>query len=93
MTDLTGGKGPCKNCRLLSEVRIPPGSGIGRHEHQKETEYYIILEGSGVVMDNGKEVRVHPGDCVITGDGAEHSILNDQHTDLRMIAVIITYTT
>lgn len=91
MTDLTGGNGPCKNCRLISDVRIPPGAGIGKHQHLNETEYYIILEGSGIVMDNGKEVRVTAGDCVITGHGAEHSILNDQKADLRLIAVIITH--
>ncbi|MFQ3619965.1 MAG: cupin domain-containing protein [Spirochaetales bacterium] len=93
MTDLTGGVGPCKNCRLLSYVRIPPGAGIGLHRHEHETEYYIILEGAGVVMDNGKEVQVTAGDCVITGHGSEHSILNNQSTDLRLIAVIITHST
>lgn len=91
MTDLTGGIGPCKNSRLIAEVLIPPGAGIGRHDHQTETEYYIILEGTAVVNDNGKEVTVGAGDVVITGDGAEHSITNRGDEPVRMIAVIVTY--
>ncbi len=91
MTDLTGGKGPCKNCRLIADVVIPPGSGIGEHEHDTETEYYILLEGEATVNDNGKNVTVHAGDVVITGDGAKHSITNTGTVPVRMIAVIITY--
>ena len=91
MTDLTAGKGTCKNCRLIVEFQIPPGAGIGPHVHDKETEYYIMLEGTAVVNDNGKDVTVNAGDVVITGDGAGHSITNKGNTTVKMIAVIITY--
>ena len=47
-----------KNARLFSEVTLPPGASVGEHKHNSETEYYIILEGTGIVMDNGvKKVR------------------------------------
>jgi mannose-6-phosphate isomerase-like protein (cupin superfamily) len=91
MTDLTAGKGTCRNCRLLSQVDIPPGAGIGRHDHQSETEYYIMLEGSAEVEDNGAMIPVGPGDVVITGDGAAHSITNTGTKPVKMIAVIVTY--
>ncbi|MDR1625797.1 MAG: cupin domain-containing protein [Spirochaetia bacterium] len=91
MTDLTAGTGTCKNCRLLSLVDIPPGAGIGRHDHQTETEYYIMLEGSAEVEDGGTMVTVGPGDVVITGDGAAHSITNTGTKPVKMIAVIVTY--
>ena len=93
MTDLTAGTGTCKNCRLLVDFVIPPGAGIGPHAHEKETEYYIMLEGTAVVNDNGKDVTVNAGDVVITGDGAKHSITNKGTAPVRMIAVIITYNT
>ena len=91
MTDLTGGKGPCRNSRLIAEVVIPPGAGIGHHDHQTETEYYIMLEGTAMVNDDGKDLTVGPGDVVITGDGAAHSITNRGTDTVKMIAVIITY--
>ncbi|MCX7655363.1 MAG: cupin domain-containing protein [Treponemataceae bacterium] len=80
-----------KNARLLSEVTIPSGASIGEHRHDSETEYYIILEGEGTVIDNGIPEKVQAGDVVITGDGASHSIKNTGTTPLRLLAVIITH--
>jgi mannose-6-phosphate isomerase-like protein (cupin superfamily) len=81
---------PCANCRLLAEVLIPPGAGIGVHEHVNETEYYLITGGAGIVTDNGKEVQVKAGDVVETGGGASHAIRNSGAAPLTMVAVIIT---
>lgn len=80
-----------KNARLLSEVTLPPGASIGEHRHDSETEYYIILEGNGLVKDNGVDKPVKAGDVVVTGDGASHSIKNTGAEPLKLIAVIITY--
>jgi len=80
-----------KNARLLSEITLPPGASIGEHRHDSETEYYIILEGTGMVKDNGVDTPIKAGDVVVTGDGASHSIKNTGTTLLKFIAVIITY--
>lgn len=80
-----------KNARLLSEISLPSGASIGEHRHDSETEYYIILEGTGMVVDNGTEKPVKPGDVVVTGDGASHSIKNTGSVPLKFHAVIITY--
>ncbi|MDX9827295.1 MAG: cupin domain-containing protein [Spirochaetia bacterium] len=85
-----GGAQLQKHLRLLSEITIPPGSSIGQHPHVAETEYYIILEGSALVDDNGTPVNVRPGDIVITNGGATHSIEATGTAPLRMIAVIVT---
>ncbi len=79
-----------KHCRLMSSIVIPAGAGIGEHQHDAETEYYIILKGSAIVVDDGKDVRVGPGDVVVTGNSASHSIRNDGATDMEMMAVILT---
>jgi mannose-6-phosphate isomerase-like protein (cupin superfamily) len=80
-----------KNARLLSEVTLPLGASIGEHRHDSETEYYIILEGTGLVKDNGVDTPIKAGDVVVTGDGASHSIKNTGTEPLKLIAVIITY--
>ena len=53
-----GGARLQKHLRLLSEIVIPPGSSIGQHPHLAETEYYIILEGTALVNDNGAPIDV-----------------------------------
>jgi len=79
-----------KNARLMAELTLKPGSGIGLHRHDKETEYYIITEGSGLVNEDDGTKPVSKGDIVITGNGASHSIENNSNETLKFIAVIIT---
>lgn len=80
-----------KHHRLVADMTIPPGASIGEHDHVNEIEYYVILEGEGIVVDDGKDVKVGPGDVVATGDGASHSIRNEGRTPLRFHAFIVTY--
>ncbi len=78
------------NARLMAELTLVPGSGIGLHQHDNETEYYIITEGSGIVVENDGEKNVNKGDIVVTGNGQSHSITNTGKTTLKFIAVIVT---
>jgi mannose-6-phosphate isomerase-like protein (cupin superfamily) len=80
-----------KNARLIAEISLEPGASIGHHQHDSETEYYIILDGTGIVNDNGNEVEVKQGDAIVTGDGASHSIKNTGTVPLVFHAVIVTY--
>jgi len=80
-----------KNIRMLAEVTLQPGSSIGKHSHENETEYYIILSGSGTADDNGKETKITAGDTIVTGNGAFHSIANTGSVPLVFHAVIVTY--
>jgi len=80
-----------KNARMFAELTLNPGSSIGYHRHDSETEYYFILSGTGIVNDDGKEVEVKQGDSVITGNGASHSIKNTGSVPLVFHAVIVTY--
>lgn len=100
-TGMRGGEGELKvallppaalaaHARLVGEIVIPPGSSIGRHAHEGETEWFLILEGKGVVDDDGREAEVGPGDAVVTGGGASHGIRSAGPGDLRLVAVIVT---
>jgi mannose-6-phosphate isomerase-like protein (cupin superfamily) len=80
-----------KNIRMLAEAVLPPGSSIGYHRHDNETEYYLILSGTGEVNDNGAVKPVKAGDAMITGNGASHSITNTGKVPLVFHAVIVTY--
>ena len=79
------------NARLVSEIVLQTGASIGYHPHNSETEYYLIISGTGLVDDNGVETEVNPGDAVITGNGASHSIKNTGNVPLVFHAVIVTY--
>ena len=81
--------GELNHARLFSKITLPVGAGIGEHTHIKETEYYYILSGTGIVDEADGEKPVSPGDIVITGDQESHGIRNTGDTPLVFMAVII----
>jgi len=72
-----GGSGIFRGTRSDS-----PQDGGGQVAYAKETnfdnhfhdcdEYWILFEGSGVAVSEGKHYEVGPGDCVATGMGHHH---------------------
>jgi mannose-6-phosphate isomerase-like protein (cupin superfamily) len=87
---LAEGKGLAhKNIGLLAEITLPPGASVGPHAHTEDMEFYIILEGTGKVNDNGTEKPVVKGDVIITGNGDTHSIANTGNVPLVFHAVIV----
>jgi len=77
--------------RLCARITLQPGCSIGMHEHVDEEEIFYILEGTGVVNDNGTEYTVCPGDAILTGGGDSHSIENTGNEPLVLLAVILLY--
>lgn len=78
------------NCRLVADLEIPAGAGIGEHDHQNETEFYLIRSGEGIVCDDGEDKFISAGDVVITGGGASHNIRNNGTATLVLTAIIVT---
>ena len=52
-------------------VTYPKATNFDNHYHDCD-EYWIILQGRGVVVSEGKPYEVGPGDCVATGMGHHH---------------------
>ena len=75
--------------RFFCKTVLPPGSSIGVHQHVGDHEVYYILEGKGVVSDDGVLVEVGPGDLNHCLDGHEHGIENTGTVDLVYIANIL----
>lgn len=79
------------NCTLFTKITIPINSSVGTHIHLNETEYYYLLSGTGLAINDGIETQVTVGDVVVTTHNEEHSILNNGYTDLVFLAIIITH--
>lgn len=78
-----------RHYRLFSEITIEPGCSIGRHVHEGESEIFYILEGTGVLDDNGAERAVGPGDVCVCYDGEAHAIANRSDGTLRFLGCIV----
>ena len=79
------------NNRLFAKLIIKPGCGIGFHKHENEDEVFVILKGTAEVDDNGTTAVLNPGDTILTGNGAGHSIKCAGNETLEVMAVISCY--
>lgn len=77
-----------KRGRVFAHTTVFPGSAIGYHVHNNESETYYILKGTGIYNDNGTKVELHPGDVFFCGAGEGHGIEAGQET-IEMIALIL----
>ncbi len=91
ITHIFGPEELAAKTRLFARLRFPVGASIGFHRHEGEEEVFYILSGRGVVDDNGTKREVGPGDAVLTGGGAGHSIEAVGDESLELIAVILQY--
>lgn len=56
---------------MLSVVSFEPNSEGSIHSHQEE-QWGVLMEGSGIRIQDGIEVNVGPGDFWCTPGGVEH---------------------
>jgi mannose-6-phosphate isomerase-like protein (cupin superfamily) len=78
--------------RLFARLILNKNCSIGFHTHENEEEIFYILSGKARVDDNGTIYEAYAGDAVLTGNGAGHSISNQQDEPLHVLAVILLYT-
>ena len=77
--------------RLFAKLKLDRGCSIGHHAHENEEEVFYIIQGSGVVSEDGTQTPVQSGDAILTGGGSGHSIRNDGEDPLILMAVILLY--
>lgn len=77
------------NLKMFTHVRLTPGSSIGYHTHEGETELYYFVSGSGRVRDDDVFYNVKAGDSMCTPTGHGHAVENTGNEDMEIIAVIV----
>ena len=75
--------------RVFVHTTVYPGSELGYHVHQDESETYYILSGVGQFNDNGVMREVKAGDVTFTGAGEGHGLANTGDEPIEMIALIL----
>ena len=67
---------------------LPPGSSIGLHTHEGNSEVFYILSGSGKVLCDGEYETVKAGDVHYCPMGHTHSLINDGDVELRVFGAV-----
>ncbi len=75
------------NIQFVHDDVIPPGATIGVHCHEGNEEIYLVLEGRGTMILDGRECQIGPGDISFCASGHSHGLVNDSGEPIRMIVV------
>ena len=71
---------------IMGVTSFPPGTGIRLHSHDT-IEQVTVLEGEGVAVLNGEEVRARPYDTTQIPPGELHRFINTGSTTMRILWV------
>lgn len=67
-------------------VEFEPGKGTPVHTHDG-VEFMFVIDGEGVSVENGKEVKISTNHVVLAEKGVPHQIVNGSKKPMRMICV------
>jgi len=68
-------------------VVMPPGTSMGEHSHGDDEEMYIILQGEGTMIIEGKEQRVTSGDMIVNKAFGTHGLVNTSEKDIELLII------
>lgn len=68
---------------------IEPGASIGEHRHEGNEEIYLVIEGHGTMILDGKEYPFRPGDVSLVKSGHTHGLRNSADGPMRLIVVCV----
>ena len=72
----------------IMRSRLTPGSAIGLHTHEAESEMIYILSGTGRMLCDGEYESLPAGSCHYCPKGHAHSLSNVGEEDLVFLAMI-----
>ena len=68
--------------------KLQPGSSIGMHMHDSNSELIYIISGNADVLYDDKTEKVTCGNCHYCPKGHSHSLINNSNEDLEFFAVV-----
>lgn len=72
---------------LTKSICVLPKQKLSIQSHNYRSEHWIVLEGQALVILNGKEYNVYPGDSIDIPLKAKHSLQNPYEKELKIIEV------
>jgi quercetin dioxygenase-like cupin family protein len=65
-----------------------PGQEHALHAHAGQDKAYLVAEGSGLFLLDGRELPMTAGDLLIAPEGVPHGVRNTGHTRLLVVAIL-----
>ncbi|MFZ1989857.1 MAG: cupin domain-containing protein [Alphaproteobacteria bacterium] len=73
---------------IALEITVPPRCGPPMHTHEKDCEFFYVLEGELTFSHPGGSVVAKPGDFCFLPTGGYHAFRNDGEKDAKALVVV-----
>jgi mannose-6-phosphate isomerase-like protein (cupin superfamily) len=71
----------------VKKLVVNPGKRLSLQTHEKRSEYWVIVQGTGLVRLEEKEAMCLSGDAFVIEENTAHRITNTGEDDLVFIEV------
>ena len=72
---------------LTKTICVMPKHKLSVQSHNHRSEHWVVLEGTALVLNDGKEYNVYAGDSIDIPLGAKHSLQNPYDKELKIIEI------
>lgn len=72
---------------LTKTICVMPKQKLSIQSHNHRSEHWVVLEGTALVLKDGKEYNVYQGDSIEIPVGCKHSLQNPYENELKIIEV------
>jgi quercetin dioxygenase-like cupin family protein len=78
-----------ESSRLLVGLNgFEAGQEHALHAHAGQDKVYLVIEGEGLFLLEGRELAMRPGDLLVAPDGVAHGVRNTGPGRLLVLAVL-----
>ena len=75
--------------RLLVGLNaFEPGQEHALHAHAGQDKVYLVVEGTGVFLLDGRDLPMRPGDLLVAPEGVAHGVRNIGAGRLLVLAIL-----
>ena len=71
----------------VKRIVVKPGQRLSYQKHLKRKEHWLVVQGEGVVVLDGKEIRLKAGEAINIPRGSAHRISNPKDIPLVFIEI------
>lgn len=72
---------------LTKTICVMPKHKLSVQSHNHRSEHWVVLEGTALVLKDGKEYNVYAGDSIDIPLGVKHSLQNPYDKELKIIEI------
>lgn len=71
----------------VKELVVEPGKSLSMQRHQYRNEMWYVSYGTGLIVLNGKSIKLKKGDFVTINVTDWHRLINDSSDELRIVEI------